>query len=324
MVCSIKSVLPRMDEGGRDILAEQFAGEFAERLVGRAVTAVVDVVFEVIQQLVGGGVTPGGSRARQRWRMSLSGSSMRGSSWRKSGISRFKIRSRDSSAFSPLNTFRPSSNCASTTPAENKSERLSVIWKSACSGLMKSALPATTSPSWSVRKPARLGDAEIRHLHVALERNHDVLETHVAVDDAQRFAVLVGLGVRVGQPARDAAGDEHGQFLRQLAFPVGELARELLQIHAANQFHADETNAVGLAEMIGLDDVRVDQVGDELGLADEVLDEHLLAGEIRADDFDGHALDEFARAVLLGLDKRCPCRPQKSCGRSRSESRSRW
>ncbi len=60
MVCSIKSVLPRIDEGVRDILAEQFAGEFAERLVGRAVTAVIDVVFEVIQQLVGGRVTPGG------------------------------------------------------------------------------------------------------------------------------------------------------------------------------------------------------------------------------------------------------------------------
>ena len=45
---------------------------------------------------------------------------------------------------------------------------------------------------------------------------------------------------------------------------------------------ADEANAVGLAEMIGLDDVGVDQVGDELGLADEVLDEHLLAGVIRA------------------------------------------
>ena len=53
--------------------------------------------------------------------------------------------------------------------------------------------------------------------------------------------------------------------------------------------------------MIGLDDVRVDQVGDELGLADEILDEHLLAGEVRADDLDGHALDEIARAVLLGL-----------------------
>ena len=60
-------------------------------------------------------------------------------------------------------------------------------------------------------------------------------------------------------------------------------------------------DALGLAEVVGLDDVRVNQVGDQLGLADEVLDEHLLAGEIRADDLDGHALDEIARAVLLGL-----------------------
>ena len=53
--------------------------------------------------------------------------------------------------------------------------------------------------------------------------------------------------------------------------------------------------------MIGLDDVRVDQIRDELGLADEILDEHLLAGEIRADDLDGDALDEIARAVLLAF-----------------------
>ena len=50
-----------------------------------------------------------------------------------------------------------------------------------------------------------------------------------------------------------------------------------------------------------LDDVRVDQVGDELGLANEILDEHLLAGVALADDLDGDALDEVPRAVLLGL-----------------------
>ena len=152
-----------------------------------------------------------------------------------------------------------------------------------------------------MRKSARLGDAEIGQLHVALERDHDVFEADIAVDDAQRLAVLVGLGMRVGQPARDAAGDEHREFLRQGPFLVGELAGELLQIHAADQFHGDETHAVRLAEMIGLDDVRVDQIGDELGLADEILDEHLLAGETGPDDFDGHAFDEIARAVLLAL-----------------------
>jgi hypothetical protein len=53
--------------------------------------------------------------------------------------------------------------------------------------------------------------------------------------------------------------------------------------------------------MIGLDDVRVDQIGDELGLADEILDEHLLARVMGADDLDGDALGKIARAVLLGF-----------------------
>ena len=121
------------------------------------------------------------------------------------------------------------------------------------------------------------------------------------MNDAQRLAVLVGFGVRVGQAARDPAGDEHGEFLWQHTAFVGQMAGELLQIHAANQFHGDETNAVGFAEMIGLDDVRVDQIGDELGLADEILDEHLLARVMGADDLDGDALGEIARAVLLGF-----------------------
>src|SRR5581483_11560316 len=80
-----------------------------------------------------------------------------------------------------------------------------------------------------------------------------------------------------------------------------KLARELFQIHAANQFHANETNAFRFAQMIRLHDVGVNQIGDEFRLADEVLDEHFLAGEIGADDFNGDALDEIARAVLLGF-----------------------
>ena len=53
--------------------------------------------------------------------------------------------------------------------------------------------------------------------------------------------------------------------------------------------------------MIGLDDVRVDQVGHQLGFADKVLDELLLVGVVLADHFDGDAFDEFARAELLGF-----------------------
>jgi hypothetical protein len=53
--------------------------------------------------------------------------------------------------------------------------------------------------------------------------------------------------------------------------------------------------------MVGLDDVRVDQIGDKLGLADEILDEHLLARVMGADDLDGDALDEITRTFLLSF-----------------------
>ena len=45
----------------------------------------------------------------------------------------------------------------------------------------------------------------------------------------------------------------------------------------------------------------MDQVGHQLGFADEVLDELLLVGVVLADHLDGDALDEFARAELLGF-----------------------
>jgi DNA-binding protein HU-beta len=45
----------------------------------------------------------------------------------------------------------------------------------------------------------------------------------------------------------------------------------------------------------------MDQIRDEPRLADKIFDEHFLARVTRADDLDGDALDEIARAVLLAL-----------------------
>jgi hypothetical protein len=53
--------------------------------------------------------------------------------------------------------------------------------------------------------------------------------------------------------------------------------------------------------MVGLDNVGVDQIGYELGLADEILDEYLLAGKAGPDDLDRHTLDKIPRAVLFRL-----------------------
>ncbi len=146
-----------------------------------------------------------------------------------------------------------------------------------------------------------LGDAEIRQLDVAFEGDHDILKAHVAMDDAEGFAVLVGLGVGVCQAAGDAADDEDSQFRRQDAALVQQLLGELFEVHTADQFHGDEENAARFAQMVSLDDVGVDQVGHELGFADEIINELFLVGVVLANDFDGDALDEVAGAALFGL-----------------------
>ena len=61
----------------------------------------------------------------------------------------------------------------------------------------------------------------------------------------------------------------------------------------------DGVNAARFAEVVGLDDVGVDEVGDELRFADEILDEDLLVREILANDLDRDALGETASAFLL-------------------------
>ena len=122
------------------------------------------------------------------------------------------------------------------------------------------------------------------------------------MDDAEGLAVLIRLGMGVREPARDAAGDEDRQFLGQLTVLIAQLPGELLKVHAPDQFHADETDAFGFAQMIGLDDIGMDQVGNELGLANEVLDEHLLAGVVGTDDLNSNAFNEVAGAMLLGFE----------------------
>src|SRR4029077_13186202 len=55
------------------------------------------------------------------------------------------------------------------------------------------------------------------------------------------------------------------------------------------------------SELVDLRDVRVDQIGHELGLADEVLEKGRLLGVIGLDELQGHAFLKSVRAVLDGL-----------------------
>src|SRR2546426_685780 len=53
--------------------------------------------------------------------------------------------------------------------------------------------------------------------------------------------------------------------------------------------------------MVGLNNVGVDQVGNEFGFPDKIIDELLLVCVILPNYFDGDAFDEAARAQLLGF-----------------------
>ena len=64
-----------------------------------------------------------------------------------------------------------------------------------------------------VEHAARLGDAEVGDLHLALERQQDVLGRHVAVDDAQRPHLVVAASVRVVEPFRDLGRDVDAQSI---------------------------------------------------------------------------------------------------------------
>src|SRR5262249_12891347 len=95
-----------------------------------------------------------------------------------------------------------------------------------------------------------LCNAEVRQLHVALKRNHDVFKAYVAMDNAERLAVFVDFGMRVSESTGDATDDENREFLRKLAFFIDQLLAELFEIHTANQLHCDEINPIGFAQMV--------------------------------------------------------------------------
>ena len=115
------------------------------------------------------------------------------------GIGSLVIARITASSVSRRNSRRPDSASHSTTPSENTSERWSTGSPEACSGDMYSTLPLRPPTCVSLMRPCALRDAEVDHLHRALERDQDVLRRDVAMNDVQRPAVGVGERVRVSE-----------------------------------------------------------------------------------------------------------------------------
>src|ERR1700690_547036 len=142
---------------------------------------------------------------------------------------------------------------------------------------------------------------EVRQLHVALVAHEHVLWADVAVDDVQVVALavqlLVGVGKAPGDPGDDECGQVDGHLPPKLAVPV----EELLDVVAPDILHHHEVLAVHLPQVVGLDDVGVDQVRDEAGLPDEVLLEFRYRRVLAADELHGDRLLELAGPVLVRL-----------------------
>ena len=114
------------------------------------------------------------------------------------------------------------------------------------------------SDSTRAFRAQQLGDPEIRDLHPALFVEQDVLRLDVAVDDA--------LLVRILERLADRRHDDQRLLRRQLPG-----LQQLPQAHPIHELHQQVIEAVGLAEVIDGDNVRMVEAGQRLRLAGETL-----------------------------------------------------
>ena len=141
-------------------------------------------------------------------------------------------------------------------------------------------------------------DAEVGELHVAFVGDHDVFRADVAVDNSEWAAFGVAFFVGVGEPAGDARDDEGAQIDRDRARLAQVAVEKLLQVHTPHVLHYHEILAVELPEVVRLDDVGVDQIGDESGFADEVFLKLGDGGVLFTDELYGDLLAESTSADL--------------------------
>src|SRR5215212_9929661 len=79
------------------------------------------------------------------------------------------------------------------------------------------------------------------------------------------------------------------------------LLEELLEVNPSNKFHDHEILSADLPEVIGLNDVRVDQVRHQTSFADEVVLELLNRGVFLANQLYRDHLTKVSRSQLLCL-----------------------
>ncbi len=115
-----------------------------------------------------------------------------------------------------------------------------------------------------------LGDAEVRDLHLALDRHEDVTGRDVAMDHAEGRAVLVGAAMRVVQALERLDRDAHGVGGREpRCARVAARAEEATEVEPLDELHREEPSLVDLPEVERAHDVRVCEPHRDAGLVHE-------------------------------------------------------
>jgi hypothetical protein len=143
-------------------------------------------------------------------------------------------------------------------------------------------LPSPSSPPW-------LSQAQVEHLDHALWRQQQILRLHVAVDQAALEGVL--------QPQRRLPGVGAGQVNGQRAFLLDQPA----EVGPLDEFHDEEVGAAGLVRVVGVDDVRVVELGGGADLAVETPHRVGVAQPLLADQLQRHHAAELPVAGLEHL-----------------------
>ncbi len=147
--------------------------------------------------------------------------------------------------------------------------------------------------------PAGFGDAEVDELHVAAERDEDVLRAHVTVHDVERLAVEAVLLVRVCEPRaapehdRERVLEREGRHLLLLHLP-----HDRAQVLAVDVLHGDEVLSLEHADVVDVGDVRVVQRGRDASLVEEHLDEVGVLRQVGKDALDDDQLLEAGHRAL--------------------------
>ena len=124
------------------------------------------------------------------------------------------------------------------------------------------------------------------------------------MDDSKGDAISVGSLVGVVEAPADPARDECPKIGRKGKTLVEVGSDKDFEIEPVDVFHDDVVVALGEAEVIDLDDVFMDEIRDELRLADEEPDELRVFGVLFEDSLDGDRFLKIDRTDQDGLINR--------------------